>query len=672
MRTIGVDTGGTFTDLVRLERGRITVRKVPSTPRDPARAVLAAIEDETGRGERDLRRTRVVHGTTVGLNALLEDRAAPAALVTGAGFRDLLEIGRQDRPELYALHPERPAPPIPRERRFELPQRSWPAPATASGAALRLETVREPTAAELERLRARVRRSGARSVAVCLLHSFADPEIERRVARALEPLGLPVTCSADLVREFREVERFSTAVVNAALVPIVRDYLGRLARGLAGARLELLQSSGGTLAAEVAGREPVRVLLSGPAGGVIGAARAAHQAGFDSMVGLDIGGTSADVSFRASDGTSGERFETPRVAGHLVAVPALDIHTIGCGGGSLVTVDAGGVLRVGPESAGAEPGPACYGRGEEPTLTDAHLVLGHLPPRLLGGELELDVDASKRAFDRIARALGTDRTRAAEGAVEVARAGMRRALGVMTMQRGVDPARLPLVGFGGAGGLHAAALAEALGMAAAVVPGRPGVLSALGMTSADAHCEVSESVLAPLAALGARARRAQLGRLEREARAGLAAGAHPSRSITFDRGADLRYAGQSFELRIPDAGGSTEALAEAFHRRHEVLYGYRLEREVELVTLRVRALVRAPLPRRGSARARPLPAEATLGERRLVFGGRPARARVLDRAALVPGHHFEGPAVVEEYTATTLVPPGARARVTAGRHLHIA
>jgi N-methylhydantoinase A len=665
--TCGVDTGGTFTDLVLWERGTPRVHKLPSTPADPSRAVLA------GLAELGAHPPRVVHGTTVALNALLTGRHARAALVTNRGFRDLIEIGRQDRPVLYALHPVKPPAIVPRELRFEVGERTWPDP---QGGAGRMLAVACPSRAELAALSRAIRRSGAQSIAVCLLHSYADPAIERRVARALAPLGLPITCSAELLCEFREVERFSTAAVNAALVPVMRDYLSRLGAALGPARLELLQSSGGTLTAEAAAAEPVRVLFSGPAGGVVGAARAAHQAGFDAMVGLDMGGTSTDVSFRAADGTSGERFESLRVAGHPIAVPALDVHTIGCGGGSLVRLEAG-VLRVGPESAGADPGPACYGKGDEPTLTDAHLVLGHLAPEgLLGGALPLDAGAAERAFERLlgrgrrVRGRSRERVRAlAEGALDVARAAMRRAVSVMTMQRGQDPARLLLVAFGGAGGLHAAVLARALDMRAALVPAHPGALSAMGMTQADALREASETVLAPLAALSSAERRRRERRLVRATTDDLIAAGHSPRSIEVSLELDLRYEGQSFELRVQGGDFPAPRLAEAFHRRHAALYGYRLDRDIEVVTLRARALVRTPLRRRERVPERRWHPPAAFGERRVTFDGRALRARLIDRGALTPGQTFHGPAVVQEYTGTTLVPPRARVSVTAGRHL---
>src|SRR5688572_10785725 len=508
--TVGIDTGGTFTDPVAVRGGEVAVEKVPSTPDDPSRAAL------DGLARLALPYGRVVHGTTVALNALLTGAIARTALVTCRGMADLLEIGRQDRPELYALHPVKPSPIVPRELRFEVASRAWPDPA---GNGRALVVVERPSASELARLRRELERAAPESIAICLLHSYADPGLEREIAEALRPLGLPVTCSAELHREYREVERFSTAVVNAALVPRVRGYLEHLGRALGSARLELMQSSGGTLSAEQAAREPVRVLLSGPAGGVVGAAHAAREAGFERMVGLDMGGTSTDVAYGDVGGRATLAREGVRIAGHPVATPALDIHTIGCGGGSLLQVDAGGVLHVGPASAGADPGPVAYGRSDEPTLTDAHVLLGHVASgSFLGGRLELDTAAVRRAFERLGRKLGVPAQEAALAALDVARAAMRRALGVMTMQRGSDPKLVPLIAFGGAGGLHAAALAEGLGMPGALVPRGTGVLLALGMALAQAVAVRSASAQVPLASLTVRERGALASELARDAR----------------------------------------------------------------------------------------------------------------------------------------------------------
>ena len=686
MATIGIDTGGTFTDLVRLEKdGTTRVHKCPSTPDDPGRAVLAALEASGGAGDGDL----VVHGTTVALNALLTGRTARTALVTNAGFGDLIEIGRQTRPDLYALEPRRPDPLVPRALRFEVRQRSFPARDAASDAAPLVEIVR-PTDDDLARLVARLERARPEAIAVCLLHAYDDPEIERRVARALAPLGVPVTCSSDLVREHREFERFATAVVNAALVPAVRAYLTRLRDRVAPAQLTVLQSSGGHLPADTAGAEPVRVITSGPAGGVVGARAAAREAGHAAVVALDMGGTSTDVAFARADADDGGGsdadaggdavFDLPEIGGHPIAVPSLDLVTIGCGGGSLVRVDAAGALHVGPGSAGADPGPVAYGRSDALTVTDAHAALGHLAAevgaeRFAGGAIELDLAAVDRAFADLARSLGTEPRRAARAVLAAARASMRRAIAAMTHERGHDPARLPLVAFGGAGGLHAAALADSLDMPCALVPRHPGALSALGMTRAGARREAARTLLEPLAHANAARRRAVFAELADEVRAAIARDPGAGR-VRVARFVELRYLGQVYRLRLPEGRG----LEAAFHAAHARLYGHRLERDaggIEVVCLRAVASRSAPGGARlatDAVRARPAPARARLGRTTAELDPRRAtrvRADVWDREALAPGHGFDGPAIVREYSGTTLVPVGWRARVVRGGHLEL-
>jgi N-methylhydantoinase A len=669
-RVIGVDTGGTFTDLVAVDKdGQVQVAKVPSTPSNPADAILDGIAQLGGLGPGD----RIVHGTTVALNALLTGRIAKVAFVTGSGFRDLIEVGRQDRPDIYALEPERPRPLVERDCRFEINARIWPKVGSTEDKSSTMEFVleAEPTTKELTALARRVKRSGAESVAIGLLHSWADPRQEKLVAAALEPLGLPLTCSGVVLPEHREVERFSTALVNAALVPIMKRYLDSLEARLGGAPLSILQSSGGTVPAERAATEPVRVILSGPAGGVIGAARAVSDAGFDAFVGLDMGGTSTDVAFHragldAAFLEATKPLEPIRIGGHPVAVPTLDIHTIGCGGGSLVSVDAGGVLHVGPASAGADPGPVAYGKSKALTVTDAHVFLGHVAPgNFLGGALELDLDGVAKAFEALGKKLGVKPVQAAKGVLEVARAAMQRAIGLMTMQRGKDPAALPLVGFGGAGGLQVAALVEAMHMQAGLVPMHPGALSAAGMTHAAGLADLAHAVVDSLDTWPAKRRRALQRELAQTAKNELIAAGAKAGSIHLEQALELRYRGQSFEVRVPESAQAREV----FHATHERLYGYRLEqREIELVCLRTRATVKRAEAGFSKPRRRKLPKAALLGTRSAWFESK-VKAQVIDRAALAPGHTFKGPALIEEYSGTTLLPPNWNAQVTAGGHL---
>ncbi len=637
--------------------GEVVVEKLPSTPSDPSKAVLEGIGALPSAGEFD-----VVHGTTVALNALLTGRTARTALVTGTGFRDLIEIGRQDRSGLYDLAPRKPRPIVPRELRFEIDQRTAPA-----GDAT-FEELSSPSPEALEQLAEDLAEAEVESLAICLLHSYATPEIEERIAEALSKLNLPITCSARILPEYREFERFSTATINAALVPLMKEYLARLESKLAGRRLELMQSSGGSISASRAAEEPVRILFSGPAGGVVGAARAARESGFNSIVALDMGGTSADVAFHS--GESRSSISDARIAGHPIAVPALDIHTIGTGGGSLVSVDSAGILHVGPESAAADPGPVCYGRGEVLTVTDAHVMLGHIATgTFASGRVELDEERVRERFEELGSKLGIEPHDAAQAVLDVARASMRRALGVMTMQRGQDPKQLPLVAFGGAGGMHAAALADSLEMRGALIPVNPGVLSAWGMANADALCERSRSVLAPLPAWPADERTTITKELLQLAATELERAGHAREAIVGECSLDLRYVGQNSTLSLVDSGDSPEKLILEFHARHKSLYGWQLEdREVELVNLRVAARVPRALDEPQNLESRELPESAILGHRQAWFGKSIQMQRV-DRAQLEPGMRFEGPALLEEYSGTGLVPPGWNVEVLTGGHL---
>ena len=650
--------------------------KVRSTPDDPGRALLRGLE---ALGVPGAEGATVIHGTTVALNALLTGHVGSAALVTNRGFLDLIEIDRQARPDLYALEPLRPEPLVPRSRRFEVTERIWPAEASGASGSRGMIVVDELDESEIDRVCAAVQASGATSAAVCLLHSYAHPEHEERIAAGLRAAGLYATASAALVGEYREAERFSTAVANAALTPIVADYLERLKRALPKARLEVLQSSGGGLDAAVAAVEPVRVLLSGPAGGVIGAAAAAREAGLGAIATLDMGGTSTDVAFHRDGEGLSSLGEDVRVAGHSIAVPTLDMHTIGCGGGSIARVDEGSVLRVGPMSAGADPGPAAFGGGgTEPTVTDAYVVLGRVPLEphpggFLGGELRLDRDAALQAYERLAAQLGgrTSAIDAARAVLASVRASMRRALGVMTMQRGRDPRTTPLVAFGGGGGLAAFDLASALGMPMALVPAMPGVLSALGMTDAKRTADRSKTILQDLTELNFEARDELLEELRATAARALigdgpsADAATPGASIDYESQLSMRYRGQSYELSLANA----EDLENAFHRAHEARFGWKLkEHPIEVVHARARVSMAPAEDRAGTAAPMPQAAQdrdPVVGEQLAWFDGdEPVTTKIYDRRFLSTGLEILGPAIIDEYSGTTIVPPGCRARVS--------
>ncbi len=616
---IGVDTGGTFTDFVVLhDDGRIESFKMRSDPAAPARVILEGLTRAAGG-----RRVEVVHGSTVATNALLERKGARTAFVTTEGFEDLVLIGRQNRAELYNLTPPARRPLAGRSLCFGVRER-----ARFDG-----QVERRPSLAEMRRLRERLRRVGVTSVAISFLHSCQNPANERAVLRVLGE-DVYVSCSHEVCPEFREYERGSTTLVNAYVGPLMDAYLGELERGCRH-RVSILQSNGGFMGAAQARRHAVRTVLSGPAGGVIAAVETARQAGFERILGFDMGGTSTDVSL--ADGRPRETAEA-YVDGFPLRVPMLDIHTVGAGGGSIARVDEGGLLRVGPESAGAEPGPACYGVGDRPTVTDAHVVLGRIAAgQFLGGEMRISVERAAQAIDRVAARLRVDRTAAAEGVLRVADANMERAIRAVSTERGHDPREFTLTAFGGCGGLHACEIARELGVRVVLVPRHAGALSALGMLLADHVRDYAAGVL----------NRGDIeGRfltLERRA-------AREVKGARLERWADVRYAGQSYELTVP---WKSRGPAAPFHAEHQRVYGYSdAARPIEVVTIRVRARLRVKKPRLGMPPTEPLSPPA---DRRIRIDGQWRRVPVLGRRSLTRRPR-PGPALVVDYGATTLVP----------------
>ena len=663
----GVDTGGTFTDFVYLaERGRARVFKLASTPADPSLAITEGLRRIAGETGARLSEIEVVHGTTVGTNALLERRGARAALVTTEGFEDVLAIGRQARPRLYDFDASRPAPLVPRGLRLGVRER-----VSAAG-----EVLEELDEASLARLVEKLRRARAESVAVSLLFSFVRPEHERRVAGALAALGVPLSVSHEILPEYREYERTSTVAVNAYLQPLMGAYLSRLNESAPA--LRVMQSSGGSVSAQTAAREPVRTILSGPAGGVVGALASARAAGFPDLITFDMGGTSTDVALCAAGAVRLTNEAT--VAGLPVAVPVLDIHTVGAGGGSVARVDAGGSLRVGPESAGASPGPACYGRGSLPTVTDANLVLNRFGGTdLLGGDFRLDAARAEKVLSELAHAMGAaggrkiDAREAALGVVRVVNAGMERALRAVSVERGFDPRAFTLLTFGGAGGLHAVELARALRVPRVLVPRQPGALSALGALQSDVVKDASRTVMLASDAGGARAALERAFReMERAGRESLRREGFAAPRQRHERSVNARYKGQSFELEIPwphderRAGrGELGRLAALFHDAHRTRYGYAQEANtVEVVSARVRSVglvekfAEEELPRARRGEVAP-----HAGAEVYLTDGRRRRVAVYRRDELPTGARLRSPCVVTEYSSTTLVPEGARASV---------
>ena len=647
---LGVDVGGTFTDLALVGAGGVTVAKVPSTPSDQSEGVLAGIR-RLGVDPADL--ARFVHGTTVATNTVLERDGARTVLVTTAGFGDLLVIGRQDRPQLYRLDAGRPPPVVERDLVVEVDERIG-----ADGA-----VVAPLSDAEVERVTAAVAAMAPDAVAVSLLFSFLVSDHERRLVRALAPLGVPVSSSSELLPVLREVERSSTTALNAYVAPRIERYLaaleGRLtADGLA-VPVEVMRSGGGTSTARVTRREPIHTLLSGPAAGAWGAAALGRATDTEDLIAFDVGGTSTDVTLIAggrpatnSDGA---------IDGLPFAVTTTDIHTIGAGGGSLAWIDAGGALRVGPRSAGADPGPACYGRGgEQPTVTDADVVLGRLVPDVrLGGSMPLHPDRAREAVGRLADTLGLDIVGCAEGIVRVADAQMVQALRVVSVGRGRDPRSFSLLPFGGAGPLHQAALAQELGCRRVLLPPNPGVVSALGLLAAPVTVDRVRSRPMPLERLTEEMLQTGWDELADDARAVL--GEQGVEIVAERRTADLRYRGQAFELEVGAEGPlpGPDALARSFHAAHLARYGYEQpEAEVELVTLRVRVEgppPSLPLERHragGSARS------AEIGRHRVVAaGGEVVEAPVIQRSHVGTGATLRGPAVLVGLDAVAWIAP---------------
>jgi N-methylhydantoinase A len=635
---LAVDTGGTFTDLVLLQEGIVRTLKVPSTPSDPSQAVLDGIREIFGGDKNDF---VLLHGSTVATNALLERRGVNVVLVTNEGFEDVIEIGRQDRPQLYALVGHRPPPLVSRENRVGIPGRLG----------VHGEEIDPLDSSHLTSLSEKVHALGAEAVAICLLHSYANPEHERAVAEALAHQGLPLSVSSDLVPEFREYERTSTTVINAYVAPIMNRYLGRLAEEAGAERVSIMGSNGGTLPIERARREPVHTVLSGPAGGVVGALTWAKRAGHDSVISFDMGGTSTDVSLCPGRPLRTREFS---IGGQPAAIPVIDIHTVGAGGGSIARVDAGGALRVGPRSAGAQPGPICYGNGgTDVTVTDAHVWLGRLPSdAFLGGDRTLDRSAIEAPLQKVADALDTDLDAAAEGVLAVADTAMERALRVISVERGYDPADFTVVAFGGAGALHVAELTDRLGAQRALVPPDPGLLSAYGMLASPVTREVSRTVLLSTDQSDIEQRlTSALDTLEASARASMIAEGAKEAALSEERWVDARYRGQSFELGVP-----ADDWVRSFHTAHGERYGYeRPETPVEAVTVRV--VVTAPaaeLVEKGIEKASEAPVSHSS---RVVFGGQELEARTVWRKDLLWGHELRGPTVVQEYSGTTWVPP---------------
>jgi N-methylhydantoinase A len=685
---VGVDTGGTFTDCVVADNRGFRVIKVfsgsPASPQDAGLAIVDGVSRLVGPSPYTT--LDIVHGTTISTNSLLERHGARVALVTTYGFEDLIEIGRQARPRLYDLDVHRDPPLVPRPMRWGLRERT-----AADGSVLT-----RPSNEQLHKLREKILRSGAESVAICFLFSYANPANERLVLRCLRGLNIPLSVSHQILPEFREYERLSTTVINAYLMPRVGSYLSQLeheaakrfsftsagdkrkkTKKRAGVRVLVMESSGGITTARHAAREPVRTILSGPAGGVAAAVRLAERLGIRQAISFDMGGTSTDVCL--FEGRARITNETT-LGGLPVAVPVIDVHSVGAGGGSLARIDAGGALRVGPESAGATPGPVCYGRGGRlPTVTDANLILGRIDPgHFLGGTFRLDLEATEDAFKTFVRSCRTRSSAArgilssplelARGIIAVANANMERALRVISVERGHDPRDFTLIAFGGGGGLQAADLARSMGVPRVILPPNPGTFSALGILLSDAVKDVSQSVLMAVMActqdaclpafrrfLNDVARRFR--QIERAARAELRRDHFPSGRIVVEKQLEVRYAGQSYELTVP----FSPQFPKEFEQLHEKTYGYTHgQKPLEVVNLRLRLTVPTARrqPRKSGGGTLRRVDNAVVKKKNVWFGDRFHQTPLYDRDRLGSGARIQGPAVVVEYSSTTVIPPG--------------
>jgi len=658
IKRVGIDVGGTFTDVVGVEEGKIISHKVPSTPDNPAVGVGNGLEILTTETSNINQPRYIHHGTTVGTNALLEGETAETALITTEGFRDVLEIGRQDRPKLYNLDFSRSAPVVPRSLRLTVPERIGP-----EG-----EVIRSLDHEEVERIVEKIP-DYVESVAVSTLFSFVNPKHENEIKKHLIEGGFQeITLSSDVLPELREYERTSTTAINASLKPVFRDYLGQLEDRAEKLGIEaswlVMQSNGGLIEPDLAKREPVRTILSGPAGGVKGAQYIASSAGYEDVLTLDMGGTSADVCL-IKDGETAVTTDWS-IDDHPVGVSSLDVHTIGAGGGSIAWIDEGGALRVGPRSAGANPGPACYLHGgEEPTVTDAHLVLGRLDPDFpLADSLKLDKDSAKQAIrEKIAQPLGLNNEEAAQGILDVANSNMKRALRLMSVQQGHDPRDFALLAYGGAGPLHAARLAEEMSIPRIIIPPAAGVLSALGLLTSDIRREFASSVMEDFTHIEPEDLRGGWNEMRKGASGSLA-----REKLKYKPYLDIRYSGQSYHLRVPIPKIEVERkdlakAREVFHDLHKRKYGHSRPGEpVEIVNQRLEIVgeiddVELSPGDRGRGES------PYLGEREVVFPGGAEKAEIYRYELLSVGETISGPAILHSRASTITVNPGQTARL---------
>jgi N-methylhydantoinase A len=673
---LGVDVGGTFTDLLLFDeqKKRITLTKVPTTPENQALGIMNAVEQITqqvGIAPDDIK--FFIHGTTVATNALLERKGVKTALIVTEGFRDVLHIMRQDRPKLYDFFTRRPEPFVPRHLRFEVPERIL-----YTG-----QIQRELDERKLQRVVEEIRKQDVKSVAVCLLHSYVNPIHEERIKELLktECPEVDVSISSEILPEIKEYERMSTTVINAYVLPIVDRYLNLLENQLnqigIHSTVHVMQSNAGIMPSSLASQKSVCTILSGPAAGVLGGAGLARQAGIENVITVDMGGTSFDICLIPQGGLKFTR--ESEIGGYALKVPMIDMHTIGAGGGSIAWIDSGGVLKVGPQSAGADPGPVCYGKGgTEPTVTDANLVLDRLnADYFLGGEMEVDKQAAYKAIEkRLAEPLGMSVLEVAEGIIKVVNATMVKGIRFVSVEKGYDPREFSLVCFGGNGPVHAVELAEELGIGRMIIPFAPGVNCAYGLLIADFRHDYVKTWVRKTSEASLKEINALYADLEKTARDRMSGDQIAEENIIITRSLDMRYCGQGYELEVPVASGeirkrALESLENTFHKLHKKSYGFSKDEEpTEIVNLRIACLGVVPKPEIGRE---PLseedPKKALKGERDVFLKGRYHKTAIYDRERLHPGAFITGPAIIEQKDSTTLLFPGNSGRVDEYRNI---
>lgn len=646
MIIIGIDTGGTFTDLVFKDGEKCGVHKLLSTPANPAEAIIEGLEQIA-----DGKPRKIIHGSTVATNAILERKGAKTALITNKGFEDIIEIGRQQRSRLYDLAYQKEPALVPSDLRFGITGRI-------------MNSGEEYTSLDLKetgKIIAALRKNQVESIAVCLLYSYVNPSHEQQIMDKLASLNTPVSLSHEILSEFREYERTSTTAINAYVSPKMQNYIGTLiAHTGKEDSLGIMQSNGGSISADTAVKESVRTILSGPAGGAVGAFELGKMAGYSKIITFDMGGTSTDVSLM--DGSLSLTTES-MISGFPIKVPMIDIHTVGAGGGSIASMDTGGALKVGPESAGADPGPICYGKGERITVTDANLYLGRIiPEHFLGGNMKINRDRLEHYFDRLEGETGLSAVELAEGILSIANTAMEKAIRVISVERGFDPGDFILVSFGGAGGLHAAFLARLLNIPKILIPANPGILSAMGMLMADVIKDYSFTVMRNQVNISFEGLLEFFQDMEQRGVTDLEEEGVSKDSIRIEKYLDMRYEGQSFEIIVP----FTDTYIQDFHKLHEKSYGYQnKEKTVEIVNIRLRARGLPEKPRFSKTKRKTVkpPEDAVLGNHPVVFDHEPADTGIIDRKKLLCGNRIEGPSIIIEYTSTIVIPPFASAFV---------